>query len=313
VEGWGKNKDGPNIMKTSQKNSAVLIFITLASVVFGCRLGQDQEINPTLPAYHSETSPSTSANFYAMRSKEEDFCVYIRSGEFRFDVLPGEYLLTYRTNLGEFKYVLRALEKALVTIGIPSDDVVHDAVLYTGIITNTAIRMMQSVSVSGPVTLATWPGIEQDAIVLDPTVAPIHLILDGLVNPERAMCAIPSNPSSTPSQEPPASEPPAITLPDLNVTLTWEEAVNLTLLVLESSGGWASEGHNGLTALSTGDNMCGFGALCLPEACMSELTCNEPENVYVPYSEAITGFYTANVELVSPSSPIDNRCQGAYS
>ena len=248
-------------------------------------------------------------NFYATQSDEQGYCVYIGGGEFRFNALPGEYLLTYTTDLGMFKFVMRVLQEALVTIGIHPGDVMREAILYKGIITNTATRAMQSVQVSGPVTLATWPGIEQEAIVLDPTEEPIRLILNGQITPEMKECRIP------------VVLPTPIPKPDLDVTLAWEESENLALLVIESVGGYASEGHQGVTALSTGDNMCGFGASCIPKTCFSDLTCNEPERAYVPTGTAIdltcneperayvptgtaiTGFYTIAVDAFGTFNP----------
>ena len=274
-------------MKTCQRIAVALMVIMLG--IGGCNLGKEKESSLTFPTDSPETSLPTMENFYATQSDELEYCVYIGGGEFRFNVLPGEYLLTYTTDLGVFKFVMRVLEEALVTIGIQPGDVVHEAILYKGIITNTAMRTMQSVRVSGPVTLATWPGIEQEAIVLDPTEEPIRLILNGQINPEMKECRLPAV-LPTP-------------LPDLDVTLAWEENTNLALFVIESVGGWASEGHQGITALSTGDNMCGFGMHCIPETCFSDLTCNEPERTYVPTGTAITGVYTIAVDAFGTLNP----------
>ena len=276
-------------MKTCQRIAVALMVIMLG--IGGCNLGKEKESSLTFPTDSPETSLPTMENFYATQSDELEYCVYIGGGEFRFNVLPGEYLLTYTTDLGVFKFVMRVLEEALVTIGIQPGDVVHEAILYKGIITNTAMRTMQSVQVSGPVTLATWPGIEQEAIVLDPTEEPIRLILNGQINPEMKECRIP------------VVLPTPLPKPDLDVTLAWEESENLALLIIESVGGWASEGHHGVTALSTGDNMCGFGTFCIPATCFSDLTCNEPERAYVPTGTAITGFYTIAVDAFGTLNP----------
>ena len=276
-------------MKTCQHTAVALMVILLG--IGGCNAGKENESSLTFPTENPETSSPTMENFYATQSDGQGYCVYIAGGEFRFNALPGEYLLTYTTDLGMFKFVMRVLQEALVTIGIHPGDVMREAILYKGIITNTAMRAMQSVQVSGPVTLATWPGIEQEAIVLDPTEEPIRLILNGQINPEMKECRIP------------VVLPTPIPKPDLNVTLTWEENENLALLVIESVGGYASEGHQGVTALSTGDNMCGFGASCIPETCFSDLTCHEPERVYVPTGTAITGFYTIRVDAFGTLNP----------
>lgn len=93
----------------------------------------------------------------------------------------------------------------------------------------------------------------------------------------------------------------------LSVKLEWEHAVNVDLQVQEPTGEWVGLGQNGPTAVSTGDNLCGFGPQCDPDACAG-LTCNTPEAVYANTVSA--GKYAIRVR--NDANPVYDPTEGTF-
>lgn len=82
-----------------------------------------------------------------------------------------------------------------------------------------------------------------------------------------------------------STEPDA--LYDLELELVWDTAVNMDLWIIEPTGKGSGHGDPGNTAWNTGNNDCGFGDACSPEAC-SDLPCNTPERIFIDRGEALT-------------------------
>ena len=79
---------------------------------------------------------------------------------------------------------------------------------------------------------------------------------------------------------------------ELSVELAWTNAVDMDLYVIEPTGEWVWLTNNGPTAISLGDNNCGFGASCNSASCLG-LSCNTREGVYA--KTVATGRYTLGV------------------
>jgi len=79
----------------------------------------------------------------------------------------------------------------------------------------------------------------------------------------------------------------------LTVELAWTNAVNMDLQIQEPTGETVDALGTGPTAVSIGDNNCGFGTNCDPTAC-ADLSCDSRERIEV--SSATTGTYTIFVE-----------------
>lgn len=85
--------------------------------------------------------------------------------------------------------------------------------------------------------------------------------------------------------------------PELSVELEWGSAVDIDLQVTEPTGQTVWGLTNGPTAISIGDNMCGFGSACDASAC-TDLSCGSRERIYVD-TVAIGGRYTISVDSFS--------------
>ncbi len=143
--------------KYVQKQCWLLVAVVLLSVgLIGCN--QDNRGGPTTPELIAHTAARQNAarpgNFYAGRGLSDEFGAYVGHGEFVVQVPAGEYLLEYTTDLGTFYLVFRATASSLLYIGLQPDDVVHDAIVYTGTITDTSGETQEH----GNVTLFVWPG-----------------------------------------------------------------------------------------------------------------------------------------------------------
>ncbi len=79
----------------------------------------------------------------------------------------------------------------------------------------------------------------------------------------------------------------------LTVELAWTNAVNMDLQIQEPTGETVDALGTGPTAVSIGDNNCGFGTNCDPTAC-ANLACDTREKIEV--RSATTGTYTIFVE-----------------
>jgi hypothetical protein len=77
------------------------------------------------------------------------------------------------------------------------------------------------------------------------------------------------------------------------VELSWTNAVNMDLQIEEPTGEVVDVLGTGPTVVSIGDNNCGFGTSCDPDAC-DNLPCDSRERAEV--SSATTGTYTILVE-----------------
>ena len=73
---------------------------------------------------------------------------------------------------------------------------------------------------------------------------------------------------------------------DLEAELTWDQAVNMDLWIIEPTGKGSGHGDPGVTAFNTGDNLCGFGDACDPAVC-TDLPCGTPERIIIPYNTAL--------------------------
>lgn len=84
------------------------------------------------------SAPVSPENFYAGHGYSDQFGVYYngQSTMFQAQMPPGDYVLTYRTTLGEFYIVFTATANALLNIGLNNDDLVYEAILYRGTVTD---------------------------------------------------------------------------------------------------------------------------------------------------------------------------------
>jgi len=89
--------------------------------------------------------------------------------------------------------------------------------------------------------------------------------------------------------------------PELKVELEWGNAVDMDIEVTEPTGqlvwGGPGDNPNGPTAVSIGDNQCGFGSGCSAASC-DGLGCGERERIYAN-TVAIGGRYTISVDSFS--------------
>jgi hypothetical protein len=81
----------------------------------------------------------------------------------------------------------------------------------------------------------------------------------------------------------------------LTVELGWTHEVNEDLITQEPTGEIVGPGFSisGATAVSTGDNQCGFGTGCIPASCAPNLSCDTRERIEV--TKASPGTYTLYV------------------
>ena len=80
--------------------------------------------------------------------------------------------------------------------------------------------------------------------------------------------------------------PPPENRYDLKIELVWEDAINMDVWIIEPTGKGSGHGEPGDTAQNTGNNDCGFGDMCSLAMC-SDLPCNTPENICIPYGMAL--------------------------
>ncbi len=85
--------------------------------------------------------------------------------------------------------------------------------------------------------------------------------------------------------------------PELSVEAEWASAVDFDLQVTEPTGQTVWGDVNGPTAISLGDNMCGFGSTCDPSACTT-LPCSSRERIYADTVQ-VGGRYTISVDSFS--------------
>jgi hypothetical protein len=95
-----------------------------------------QRLQLAIP-FASPQAPPTG-NFYAAEGYSDLIGVHYdgKAEFFQAQMPPGDYLLTYTTDLGQFYIVFTATENALLTIGLMDDDVVYEAMLYRGTVTD---------------------------------------------------------------------------------------------------------------------------------------------------------------------------------
>lgn len=89
--------------------------------------------------------------------------------------------------------------------------------------------------------------------------------------------------------------------PELSVELEWVNAVDMDLEVTEPTGqviwGGPGDNPNGPSAISIGDNTCGFGSGCIPANC-TDLTCGSRERIYAQTVQ-VGGRYTISIDNFS--------------
>lgn len=127
-------------------------FVTLLIILglVGCDLG---DRSPTTPG--SPVTGEQAANFWASPATGDTFGIALGPGAFRVRTLPGDYLLTYTTQLGTFYIPFRALQTTKLTIGLPSGDTVIEVTLQSGTITDIS----QGIAFEDDTIIAlSWPG-----------------------------------------------------------------------------------------------------------------------------------------------------------
>ncbi len=141
---------------TLQRICMSVCVVILVTGMLGCERESNTPSDPNLPQPGIEVFPYSPAraDFYVLGTSSDELGVYVGDGFFMVQIPAGEYLLRYITERGMFHLVCRVNEPALIFIGLQEDDVIQDAWLFAGTITDVG----QETQDHGTVMLFSWPG-----------------------------------------------------------------------------------------------------------------------------------------------------------
>lgn len=133
----------------------VALLLCLLLTGTGCEQDAASPSAPRVSAPEPAVSMSNARlNVHVLGGYSDEVGVYIGHEYFMVQVPVGGYLLRYATTLGTFHLVCDVHENALLFVGLQPDDVVQDAWLFPGTITDIGAETQDH----GTVTLYSWPG-----------------------------------------------------------------------------------------------------------------------------------------------------------
>ena len=110
-----------------------ILIVSLITIVASCHTSDsDKNRNPTAPEKEFLRAKFTH------KGLTDGFGVYNGDGFFQIQVPAGEYLVTYATDYGAFYLVFRATQTDKLLIGLQPGDTVHEALVYSGTVTDTS-------------------------------------------------------------------------------------------------------------------------------------------------------------------------------
>ncbi len=145
--------------KRSMAAIGSLLFASVLSLVLMVSCNDEQTSKPTAPSIPVGPDWQTSENsnemgFYSAKGDGQFGAFFNGNNEFQISVPAGEFLLTYVANGGTYYVAFRAMDAAILYIGMHPGVTVSEASVQRGKITNQSQKNWQSNSV----ILFAWPG-----------------------------------------------------------------------------------------------------------------------------------------------------------
>lgn len=148
-------------MKMRHRGMLLLVGMLVLAGLIGCEIAEDDSSGPTVP---SSAAPPVGnlANFYTTTPvnvpSDNKIGVHSTTGEFVLILPPGDYLVGYETESGQYTTVMRVTKTDAVHICLLNEEeVINAALLEVRILT-----IPDEAQTYGHVTLVDWPGREFD-------------------------------------------------------------------------------------------------------------------------------------------------------